>query len=183
MNGFSVVFPFVSCMQIAGWSTWTYKHVRQNICLVLCATVWQNLTGKVWRFGWVWTMMEDKSWLCWWYVKCCRIHWHNFSHRNFQFSCIRMDLALHISARVRQCKSSITPSIYMALLQQNIDVMLWQSNHWNILNELNSSVWPRPQQKPLFQIFYKSFRDGNGKYSRGASVCQNMTSSTSWYQW
>ena len=46
MNGFSVVFPFVSCMQIAGWSTWTYKHVRQNICLVLCATVWQIWQGK-----------------------------------------------------------------------------------------------------------------------------------------
>lgn len=69
-----------------------------------------NLAGNAWmklnHGGQILTLLMVHV-----YVKCCQIHWHNFSHRNFQFSCIRMDLALHISAS--QTKQIIHYSMYL----------------------------------------------------------------------
>lgn len=112
---------------------------------MLCSTVWQIWQGTL---GWNWTM-EDKSWLCWWYM--CMLNAVRYidiilATEIFNFHASEW-IWPYIFQQVRQSKSSTTPCIYMACLQQNIDVMLWQSNHWNILNELNGSVWPRPQKK------------------------------------
>ena len=171
-------------MQIGGWSTWIYKLVRQNICLV-----YDKFGRQVWRFGWNWTMMEDKSWLCWWY-KC-------------MLNAVRY-VYIDIILATEFYNFHASEWIWLYIFQQESDnvnhhysMYLYgfsSAEHWchaMAVKSLEHLEWIEPQcltqttkkNNHCFRSSTNLSEGGLEKHSRGASACQNLTSSTSWYQW